>query len=314
MAQDADSGLTAAEHARLDAIRGADALADLVPVTGAASEHDAYFTAKRQHRELAARAGTPLSSADELPGTRVVVDGTVFWVHGITHADTPAERDFIQRHIAAFLADGAAVYVEQGIRPMYFDDVAGVCEMDDYAWATEQCAGLDCDTHVDLPEAAFDGVVEDVNALAGRFRTAAFSLIDAGGQYYGEDFEAALGDIATTFLTSHADAATGRDFASFQLSRNAARDPSVLDALQSYYQRAFLPQPVEREWLRRHDPELEVVTHARNEHMADYAVYHHETAPAVHLVVGAAHQPGVAYYLRQHRDGARTVDGFELAG
>jgi len=126
MGQDADSGLTAAERARLDAIRGADALADLVAVTGAASEHDAYFTAKRQHRELAARAGTPLSAADDLPGTRVVVDGTAFWVHGITHADTPAERDFLRRHVAQFLADDANVYVEQGIRPMYFDDVAGV--------------------------------------------------------------------------------------------------------------------------------------------------------------------------------------------
>lgn len=312
MASDPDTGLTPAERARLDAIRGADELADLVALTGAGSEHDAYFAAKRQHRELAARAESTLPTVGALPGSRVDIGDHTFWVHGITHGDTDAEGDFLRRHVSAFLEGDATVYVEQGVRSMYFSSFPDVYEMDDYSWATDQCAGLDCDSHVDLPEAAFDGVVEDVNALAGRFRAAAFSLIDAGGEYYGEDFETALGDLATAFLTSHADAATGRDFESFQLSRDAATDPSLLEGLQSYYERAFLPQPVEREWLRRHDPELEVVTHARNERMADYAVYHNEKASDVHLIVGAAHQPGVTYYLQEHRDGERSVADFQL--
>ena len=47
--------------------------------------------------------------------------------------------------------------------------------------------------------------------------------------------------------------------------------------------------------------------------MADYAVSHHGDADAVHLVVGAAHGPGVAYYLRRHRDGERTVEAFTVA-
>jgi hypothetical protein len=120
--------------------------------------------------------------------------------------------------------------------------------------------------------------------------------------------------VASAFLMSHEDASTGRDFASFSMSRAAARDPSKLPALQDYYRRAFLPQPLEREWLRRHDPALELLTHARNERMADYGVYHNEGSEDVHLVVGAAHQPGVTYYLEQYRDGKRRVEDFEPVG
>jgi hypothetical protein len=46
--------------------------------------------------------------------------------------------------------------------------------------------------------------------------------------------------------------------------------------------------------------------------MADYALYH-TTATETHLIVGAAHQPGVTYYLQRHRDGERDLAGFELA-
>lgn len=314
MASDADRALTTAERDRFHAIRAAEGLADLVAVTGASSEHEAYFAAKREYRDLVERSQSGPASAGGLPGSLVVVDGHEFWVHGVTHADTDAEAEFLRRHVSRLLDDGATVYAEQGIRPMYFADVDGVCEMDDYAWAMEQCADLDAESRVDLPAVAFEGVVEDVQSLATRFRDAAFSLIDAGSEFYGEEFEAALGDVATAFLTSHEDASTGRDFASFQLSREAARDPSRLAALQAYYQRAFLPQPVEREWLRRHDPELEVLTHARNQRMADYAVFHNDTVEEVHLVVGAAHQPGVTYYLERYRDGERTVEDFELVG
>lgn len=312
MTPDADPGLTRAERARLQAFNDADGLADLRAVTATNSEHDAYFTAKREYRDLVGRVQTGPDSAGGLPGSRVTVDGHDFWVHGVTHADTAAERDFLQRHVSGLLGTDASVYVEQGIRPMYFSSYHGVCEMDDYAWATQHCSSMDCESYVDLPETAIDGVVEDVKALAARFRKGAFALIDAGSGLYGEDFESALGDVATDFLTSHEDVSTAKDFASFRLSREAARDPSTLPDLQAYYERAFLPQPVEREWLRRHDPELELLTHGRNERMADYAVYHNEDASNVHLVVGAAHQPGVTYYLEQYRDGERSADAFEL--
>ena len=61
------------------------------------------------------------------------------------------------------------------------------------------------------------------------------------------------------------------------------------------------------------DAEREWATRGRDERTADYAVSHHGDADAVHPVVGAAHGPGVAYYLRRHRDGERSVEAFTVA-
>jgi hypothetical protein len=319
MAFDPDSGpgsspgLRPAERARLDAIRSVDSLADLAALADADSEHDAYLAVKPEWRDLRAKEleAAPHPSAGELPGDSVVVDDTTFYVHGITHADTEAERDVLREHVAASLDDGAAIYCEQGIRTMYLSDRPAVCEMDDYRWAMQRCAGLDLDSHTggtaSRPGTGFDGFSEEVDSLAAQFRDAAFSLIDSGSDVYGDAYARALGDVASDFLTSHEDLATGTDFRSFRLSREASVDPGKLAALQRYYKTAFLPQPLEREWLARHDRELELVTHARNERMADYAVAHADGARRVHLIVGAAHQPGVVYYLEEHRNGHRTV-------
>lgn len=306
--------LAPADRERLAALRPARSLGDLVDLTGASDEHGAYFAAKAEWRDL---RGRELAAAKpeptELPGARVDVDGRTFLVHGITHAGTAAERSLLREHAAAWLDADEAVYCEQGVRSMYFEDLPAVCEMDDYRWAMAECRRLGIDSHVEeLSAEEFTGLAEQVDSLAATLREAAFSLVHAGGDVYGERFRAALGDVAGAFLTSHEDAATAEDFRSFTLSRRAARDPRLLGELQRYYERSFLPQPVEREWLRRHDPELEVMTHARNERMADYALDHAGTAttgtapgPTVHLVVGAAHQPGVRYYLEAVRDGRR---------
>jgi hypothetical protein len=300
-----DDPLTPAERARIGALRAARSLADLADVVGVEDEHDAYFAAKADWRalrgkELAARPGPA-----GVPGATVTVGGTTFHVHGVTHAGTTAEGSFLREHLA-----GATVYCEQGIRSMYFEGVPGICEMDDYRWAMGRCEDLGVDSHVtEFPGTAVDELVEDVTSLASQFREATFSLIEDNTDVYGEAVADALGDVAAAFLMSHGDVATGSDYASFAASRRAAEDPSRLDELQRYYERTFLPQPLEREWLARHDPELEVVTHARNERMADYVVYHADGGD-VHLVVGAAHQPGVRYYLEQHRDGERTLEGF----
>ena len=314
--RDGPGGLTPAARERLAALRSARSLAGLVDRTGASDEHGAYFEAKAEWRdlrgrELAATGGPAATGSEGLPGARVVVDGRTFRVHGITHAGTAAERSVLREHAAEWLDAGAAVYCEQGIQSMYFEDFPAVGSMDDYRWAMAECRRLGIDSHVeDLSVEEFDGLVEQVDSLAATFREVAFSLVHAGGDVYGERFGAALGDVAGAFLTSHEDAATAEDFPSFVLSRRAARDPRLLGDLQRYYERSFLPQPVEREWLRRHDHELEVMTHARNERMADYALAHAGTAPTVHLVAGAAHQPGVRYYLEAVRDGRREP-GYE---
>lgn len=319
--------LTPDERKRFEAIRAATSLSDLAALTGADSEHEAYFAAKRewyalQEKRLAAEP--PADVADGIPGECVDIDGHTFCVHGVTHADTQAEGEFLREHVSRLVEAGETVYCEQGIRPMYFADFPDVCAMDDYRWALHRCRELDIDSHLDElsgPESganadseSFEGILEDIDSMTSQFRDATFALIDSGSDVYGERFAAALGDVASDFFTSHEDVATGSDFEAFRKSKEAATNPGKLPELQDYYRKAFLPQPLEREWLRRHDRELELVTHARNERMADYARYHNEDAERVHLVVGAAHQPGVVYYLERHRDGERNLDGFEPVG
>lgn len=313
--------LTPDERERLAAIRSAASLSDLQVLTGAGSEHEAYFSAKQEWYELREKDLAAATPPDGLPGDTVNVSGIPFDVHGITHADTRAEGEFLREHVAEFLADGAAVYCEQGIRQMYFSEFPDVCTMDDYRWAMERCRELDVASHVDeladsgaAEDDEFDGLAENLDSVLSQFRDAAFSLIESGGDVYGEEFAAALGDVASDFLSSHEDVAMGEDFEAFRTSRAAATNPERLADLQNYYRKAFLPPPLEREWLGRHDPELELVTHARSERMADYARYHVQDARRVHLIVGAAHQPGVTYYLERHRDGERTLEGFELTG
>ena len=195
---------------------------------------------------------------------------------------------------------------------MYFDDVPVVCAMDDYLWAMSECERLDVDSRAEaLPGTGLWSVLEDITAVADDFREATFSVVESGRQIYGERFERALGGVAAGVLTGPADTGVGNSYEAFRLSREASENPEVLRELQQYYERTFLPQPLEREWLRRHDPELELVSHARNERMADYAVYHNRTATEVHVIVGAAHQPGLVYYLDRYREDREVPASFE---
>ncbi len=294
------------------AIKTAESLSTLAEIFETESVHESYFRAKEvwesQMRAIQTRRQEPAG----LPGQCVVVDGHEFHVHGVTHAGTDRERSFLRQHVREFL-DSATVYCEQGIRSMYFEDLKSVCEMDDYLWAMDQCAKLDCPSHVESPtEISLTGMLDDISTVTDQFRDATFSLIDAGSELYGDRFEQALGDIAAGFLTDHADLAVGKSYEAFRLSQQASREPSRLGDLQRYYERTFLPQPLEREWLRRHDKALEIVSHARNERMADYALYHNNQQAEVHLIVGAAHQPGVCYYLERYSEGRELPTEFVL--
>jgi len=310
------ASLTTEEKRWLDRVRAARSLAELQEITGADSEHDAYLAVKPKWKRLRRKelGGVESAGTDRLPGDAVVVDGQEFVVHGITHADTDAERTFLREHVTGFLASGGEVYCEQGIRPMYFDDLDGVFEIDDYRWAMHHCRNMAIDSHIDgiIQETFEEGAIADVTSAASEFRDAVFSLIRSGSGVYGDTFTSALGDVASSFLMRHEHLATAEDFASFEKSRSAATDPTRLAELQQYYRQVFLPQPIEREWLRRHDPELELFTHARSERIAAYALSHASGTGPVHVVTGAAHQPGVAYYLEAYRDGEWDYGEFEL--
>jgi hypothetical protein len=306
--------LTPEQRERLAEMRAAETLAGLQEMTSADSEHEAYLQAKAEWKYLRERELGEPADTEELPGDCVVVDGRVVHVHGITHADTDPERSFLRRHVRSFLDAGGAVYCEQGVRPMYFGDMSAVCGIDDYRWAMHHCRERDIDSHIEGQIArAFDTEHEgpDLQSVAGRFRDVTFSLIDAGSEVYGERFAAALGDLASDFMMNHEQLATGEDFASFQKSRIAAENPQELAHLQRYYKRTFLPQPLEREWLQRHDPELELFTHARNERIAEFVLAHASLSRPVHIITGAAHQPGVVYYLEAYRDGEWDFGDFE---
>lgn len=294
---------------QIETIRNAETLAELAAVVGADSEHEGYFRAKQIWESAIAEQQAGESPPAGLPGTAVTVDGHSMHVHGVTHAGSTPERDYLRGEVSQFLDRGAVVYCEQGIRSMYFEEMAGVCEMDDYLWAKATCEELDGEFEFD---AFRGGVSMDFGEFVTEFRETTFSMIDAGSAMYGEQFERTLGAIAADLFADHADRAVGNSYEAFRLSREASEDPSKLHALQQYYERTFLPQPLEREWLRRHDPRLELFSHARNERMAEYIRYHNETVEEVHVIVGAAHQHGVAYYLDQFEDGDLDQTEFEL--
>jgi len=288
----------------------AESLADLRQIMGAESEHEAYFMAKRRWRKLHEEGLDELFHSGALPGVSVEVAKQEFIVHGITHANTSEERDLLHTVVEEFLDAGEAVYCEQGLWSMYFRDYPDVCESDDYLWAVRLCKDNpdSSPTVAQFSEPLVNGF-ETIREVREQLREAAFSLIDSGSEVYGDRFARAVGDIASDLLMSHEQFATAESYRAFELSKEAATDPSKLQALQAYYWAAFLPQPLEREWLRRHDHELECMTHARNERIADYGVYHSD-ADIVHVIVGAAHLPGVCYYLNQHQTGERSLDGF----
>jgi hypothetical protein len=155
--------LTPAERALLADVRAAESLDALGRVVGESSPHEAYLTAKELWTPLRERDLGPPDESSGPPAATVTVGETTVYVHGITHADTDAERSFLREHVADYLSEGASVYCEQGIRSMYFHDLPAVCEMDDYRWAIAECRRLDAESNVaDLVGSSFSGLDEEL--------------------------------------------------------------------------------------------------------------------------------------------------------
>ncbi len=318
MSSDSDTGLTESQRDWLEAVRRCTSLEELRREVDVDTEDEAYFTAKEKWFRL---RDDELPPAEEggLPASKVLVRGTTYHVHGVTHSGRDEERRHVREHVDRYLAEDEEVYCEQGLWRLYFSDRSDVYEIDDYDWAVEHCRANEvCERidgeHVgDVLTRGFDAVAEEAGDVLDSVRERLFSAVGAGKKLYGERAADVLGDSLSCLLSDPTALARGDDYRAYRFSRAAAEDPSKLGELQRYYHRRFLPQTLERHWLRLHAPEVELFTHARNERIADYIVYHSER-PVVHVVVGAAHQPGVTEYLMAHASGERDVRGFEPVG
>lgn len=319
MSVGSDRELSEEDRAWLDMVRDAGSLEELHGLTGADTDDEAYFAAKHRWYELR-DLELPPAEKEGLPSDVVELREQRFHVHGVTHTGTDVEREHVRRYVDDYLDDGDEVYCEQGLRKIYFQGYPEVYEVDDYDWAAQLCSSRDLydrledEEHVsDVLTRGFDAVTEGAGSALTRVRDRLFSAVGAGEFLYGEVTADVLGDALSLLLSDPTALASGDDYQAYNLSDAAATDPQKLGALQRYYHRRFLPQPIEREWLRRHAPEVEVFTHARNERIADFVVYDAEE-PEIHVVVGAAHQPGVVYYLEKHSEGERSVEDFEPLG
>jgi hypothetical protein len=163
--------LSAAGREQLAAIRDAQSLSALSDVVGVADEHDAYFEAKARWRQLRGRELDSYWAGDDagrddvgVPSTTVRVGGRDVHVHGVTHADTRPEREYLREHVRNFLDAGHTVYCEQGIRGLYFQDFAGACAMDDYRWALRERQRRGLESHVGGDP--FESFAADLGGLA----------------------------------------------------------------------------------------------------------------------------------------------------
>ncbi len=319
MSVGSDSELSKEDREWLETVRDSGSLEDLRELTGAETYDEAYFTAKEKWYRLRDHELPPAENED-LPAETVKFDGRRYHVHGVTHSGTDEERRYVRRHVDRYLERGHELYCEQGLRRLYFQDRPQVYEIDDYDWASMRCREaavcdrLEDSEHVqDVLTRGFDAVAEEAGDALAKVRERLFGAVEAGEKIYGERTADVIGDALSCLISDPTALARGDDYQAYGYSRAAAEDPDKLGELQRYYGRRFLPQNLEREWLNHHAPEVELFTHARNERIADYVVYHSDSSE-VHVVVGAAHQHGVVEYMREHAAGERTVEEFEHIG
>jgi hypothetical protein len=103
MAPGPSADLSTTERKWIESVRSTDTLADLVRITSADSEHEAYIEAKQVWFDLVEKESSPILRVGGLPGDRVRIDGRTYWIHGVTHADTDAEREYLRKHVFEFL-------------------------------------------------------------------------------------------------------------------------------------------------------------------------------------------------------------------
>ncbi|MFB6283130.1 MAG: hypothetical protein ABEK59_04245 [Halobacteria archaeon] len=290
-------------------LKAARSIKDLQEITGIHGPQRAYVKAKKEWHRLHGNGRESYGKEIEdggIPGKKIEVGKTTYKIHGITHSGTEEERKFLKEHVAEMIDKDHDVYTEQGIRRMYFQDLDDVQEMDDYSWASKE---LRRRRNAEPENSDSSGSKLRIENLRSGLMRTAFKVITTGEKIYGRRIKRTMGGIASDFLTRPSNMGTGEDFISFTLNRKASRNPEKLEKLQNHYERTFLPQPVEREWLRNQSEVLELYTHSRNERITDYVLDvvgdPWKNDATVHVIAGAAHQPGILYYLNDYRHGFR---------
>lgn len=297
---------------RIRRYREAEDLEDLEEITGEESKEEAYFEAKSEWYELMEEYLGEHSNTDDrrLPGDIVEFDvehdrypkDKKFHIHGISHTGRNEEKNFLQSVTEEFVEEGNQVYCEQGFLQMYFKELTEVEEIDDYSWMMSEASEMS-------EGEAFEGLSESEKILDG-IQNFLFSLIAEGGDFYGQEIEDTIGEGVTPFLTTKEEKAVGEGFESFVRTDDASKNPKRVIELQNYYKKVLLPVNLERKWLKKHNPELDLLTHARSERIADYVIHDviNVECNEVRIIVGAAHQCGVAHYLNQYRKNEKSIE------
>ncbi len=203
---------------------------------------------------------------DELPGDRVDINGTSFYINGIGHDGEfltkyyimeKEVKNFLQREVDRFFDSGAAVYVEERFKEMAFSSQP-VIEMDDLTHFSDPKMPKKSSESAIFPkfeEPISDSEKKILKHCAEFFHSLIWSLSD----------------------------------------KNAIAN--VQNATYSW----LLPEQLEREFLAKNNT-LEFITICeRSRYMAEYMLRDakNKGLKKAHAVVGVGHQPGMAYYLNQ---------------
>ena len=215
--------------------------------------------------------------ADGFPATTVMVNGVQYHIHGISHDEqiNDTVRKYIRGELERYLSLEHVVLMEQGVSSLIFRGYIDndprleitfvdlpVVEMDDQSWAKK----------VD-----HKGV--------RRFREKAKMWRPPTTDYDVEDIGCEV--------CNHIQAD------SVDTYNRSMGDQTCLADLQNYVFSTHLPEQLHRQYLELFYPEEALMVSGRSRRMAEFASQYETRSREIDMVVGAAHQPGIAYYLQE---------------
>jgi hypothetical protein len=227
---------------------------------------------RRAREEWWALTRKPQGPVGRFTAREVRVGDTVAWIHGIVHGGrivarvSPAVRKELRERIAELRRRGCAVIVEQGLKDLLFRGL-GVEEMDDFTYTLRK-----------WPNQMWAAILK----FSGRALVS--PILIPPTLRLAERME---------------DKSGGREWGVAAAIRRALTDIRWLEDLDNAAGAARLPEPLEREFLVKHNPSEAAILSFRSERMADclFEASSRTGSRAIHAVVGAGHAPAMEYYL-----------------